>query len=119
MIFNKGKKFSRKYTQGKNKICYVFSAKPREGFCPTSHRYAYNNGKYCCKDNKDGSGNDLRHDSTTCNHGRLTTCATDVCYNNPRGNRVITIYFRPCLPLIFINKMSKVLIHHAKPSLRF
>ena len=56
--------------------------------CPFSHPYAYLNGSYCCKSNKekisanDGSscdGSEIKFNSTCCEENQFTRCSAESC----------------------------------------
>ena len=44
--------------------------------CPESHKYAYNNGEWCCNINEDCRGNDLKIDSQCCQYSAYIECPT-------------------------------------------
>ena len=60
--------------------------------CPSSHKYAYLNGEYCCRTNKekidvatDGDlcdGSEIGIDSRCCENGDYTKCGNKKCINH-------------------------------------
>ena len=61
--------------------------------CPSSHQYAYLDGKFCCRTNKEkkGSGVDgdlcdgseISIDSRCCENNDYTKCVYEKCINHP------------------------------------
>ena len=81
--------------------------------CPSSHKYAYLNGEYCCRTNKekigsengtDGDlcdGSEIDIDSRCCENNDYVKCADEKCINhkdatkNDQGNvKLIKIIVR-------------------------
>ena len=58
--------------------------------CPSSHKYVYADGKYCCQTNKENNngngdlcdGSEIGIDSTCCENHKFIKCAYDRCNNH-------------------------------------
>ncbi len=64
---------------------WAISAPPRDGFCPPTHSYAFDDKRKCCETYKDANDQPLTLDSTTCKSSSVEICPVENCYNNPRG----------------------------------
>ncbi|XP_063692556.1 papilin-like [Bolinopsis microptera] len=76
------------HTTCPNGNCQSYSGEPLE--CPASHPYAYSDGQYCCKSNKEkyygpqGSkcdGSVIQRDSKCCEGDQYRTCPNGNCEN--------------------------------------
>ena len=69
------------------------------GSCPSSHKYAYQDGKYCCRTNKEKissegdscDGSEIGIDSSCCANDEYQQCENERCINhkdasNGQGN---------------------------------
>ena len=50
--------------------------------CPTTYRYAFRRGKYCCRTNKDTNGGTLTINSNSCQHDAYRPCPGTKCKTN-------------------------------------
>ena len=62
-----------------------------ESSCPSSHKYAYRHGEYCCRTNKEKiaspshdlcDGSEIGIDSTCCENDDWKRCGNDNCINH-------------------------------------
>ena len=54
--------------------------------CPKSHKYAYENGDWCCQTNEDCWDKKLTLSSYCCKNRAYTECQGKKCTNHPSGN---------------------------------
>ena len=54
-------------------------------YCPQMNGYAYSNGEWCCKTDKDEHGKPLAFQSNTCENSAAVQCRVKKCYSNPKG----------------------------------
>ena len=52
---------------------------PTKGKCPKTHKYAYNNGRFCCLTNKDCKDNPLTMLSECCQYHAFKECPSKKC----------------------------------------
>ena len=101
----------RKKPSSKNRLFRInfikFHCRPRNQFlsvssCPSSHKYAYLDGKYCCRTNKEKTGrrklkdlcdeSEIGIDSRCCENNDYAKCVYEKCINhqdaitNEQGN---------------------------------
>ena len=57
--------------------------------CPKTHKYAYNDGKWCCRTNKDCNFNELTYSGICCEHFAFKECpgrkSGRMCKNHKKG----------------------------------
>ena len=72
------------------------------GSCPSSHKYAYLNGEFCCRTNKEkiGSkdgylcdGSEIGIESRCCENDDYSKCAHNRCHNHESGTHTFQCFF--------------------------
>ena len=54
-------------------------------FCPKTHPFAYDGGKYCCKTNKDSRRRAISINSQNCENHAFTECPEKKCKDGKKG----------------------------------
>ena len=73
---------------------YFCLERPNEDVCPKTHKYAYDDGKWCCQTSKDCNNENLMLSSECCQYYAYKQCPAKTCKNNPKGTLANPLFLR-------------------------